>query len=329
MKDPEFRDDPWNPEFKEGMPSFRKVQPLHSCDHADIHATVAAMRRVLDEFPGDRLLIGEIYLPLERLVAYYGRDLEGAHLPFNFQLIGAAWHAGTLSHMIREYEAAIDFGGWPNWVLGNHDQPRIASRVGPAQARVAAMLLLTLRGTPTLYYGDELGMENVPIPPEQEQDPFGRNMPGTGQGRDPERTPMLWDTSENAGFTDAHVEPWLPLSPDWRDRNVAVQRRDPTSMLTLTRRLLALRRATPALSVGDFHTLAIEGDVLVFLRRAGPSTFLIALNLEPQPKAILFKEDPPIQGRIALSTHLDREGEAVSGDLALRADEGVIVEVMG
>lgn len=325
MKDPEWQDNPPNPAYRPGIDApFHQVQQLHSADHPDIHHVVAEMRKVLEEFPNDRLLIGEIYLPIERLAAYYGVDLEGAHLPFNFQLIGAAWHAPTLRHMIKEYDAAVPFGGWPNWVLGNHDQPRIASRVGRAQARVAAMLLLTLRGTPTLYYGDELGMENVPIPPEREQDPFGKNMPGTGQGRDPERTPMQWDTSPHAGFST--VEPWLPLAPDWQDNNVEVQKREPRSMLSLYRALLGLRRREPALALGDYRTLAIEGDVLVFRRRGAGKAFAIALNLEPVPKAVLFTEDD-IRGRIVLSTHLDREDEPVERELALRADEGVIIEL--
>jgi alpha-glucosidase len=326
-KDPAFRDNPPNPAYREGVDApFHRVQQLHSADHPDILGIVAGMRRVLEEFPDDRLLIGEIYLPIERLVAYYGRDLEGAHLPFNFQLIGADWHAGKLRQMIKEYEAALPFGGWPNWVLGNHDQPRIATRVGGAQARVAAMLLLTLRGTPTLYYGDELGMENVPVPPEKEQDPFGKNMPGTGQGRDPERTPMRWDTSEKAGFSTA--EPWLPLGDDWQVANVAVERQDPDSMLSLVKALLDLRRREPALQVGDFRTLAIEGDVLVYRRRGPERSLVVALNLEPAPKAALFTEDE-VRGRIALSTHADRQGEAVGRELALRADEGVVVELAG
>jgi alpha-glucosidase len=327
MKDPDFRDNPPNPAYVEGRdPPFQQVQQLYNADHEDMQDVLAEMRRVLAEFDGNRLLIGEIYLPLERLVAYYGRDLSGAHLPFNFQLIGAAWHAPTLRHMIKEYEATLPFGGWPNWVLGNHDQPRIASRVGPGQARVAAMLLLTLRGTPTLYYGDELGMENVPIPPEREQDPFGKNMPGTGQGRDPERTPMQWDTSENAGFTTG--EPWLPLAADWQVTNVATLRQDPASILNLVRALTALRRQEPALALGDYHTLAIESDVLVYAREAGSRRFVIALNLEAEPKAVLFKEGE-LRGRITLSTQMDRAGEAVDGELALRADEGVVIEVTG
>src|SRR5205823_10111288 len=220
----EFRDNPENRHWRAGMPPHHRVVPLYSADFAGVHDVVAGLRRVIDEFD-ERLLIGEIYLPIERLVAYYGEDLRGLHLPFNFALLETQWNARAVAQLVSEYEAALPPGGWPNWVLGNHDQPRIATRVGRAQARVAAMLLLTLRGTPTLYYGDELGMENVPVPPEKEQDPFGKNMPSVGQGRDPERTPMRWDTSENAGFSTA--EPWLPLGDDWQVANVAVERQDP------------------------------------------------------------------------------------------------------
>ena len=120
--------------------------------------------------------------------------------------------------MIDRYETALPAGGWPNWVLGNHDRPRIATRVGSAQARVAALLLLTLRGTPTLYYGDEFGMHNVAIPPDRVQDPLEKNVPGKGLGRDPCRTPMQWDDSAHAGFTTG--EPWLPLAPDHASHNV-------------------------------------------------------------------------------------------------------------
>ena len=123
------------------------------------------MRAVLDRY-ADRVLIGEIYLPFHRLVAYYGENLEGAQLPFNFALIHAAWNAQEIARLIAEYENALPAGGWPNWVLGNHDQPRIAARVGNSQARIAAMLLLTLRGTPTMYYGDELGLARTEVPPE-------------------------------------------------------------------------------------------------------------------------------------------------------------------
>ena len=143
-------------------------------------------------------------------MAYYGVDLSGFHLPFNFHLLSTPWDARAIAALIESYEAALPEGGWPNWVLGNHDRSRVASRLGPAQARVAAMLLLTLRGTPTIYQGEEIGMTDVPIPPERVQDPWEKRVPGLGLGRDPARIPMLWDTSPNAGFTTG--TPWLPLA---------------------------------------------------------------------------------------------------------------------
>ncbi|MBW3572546.1 MAG: alpha-amylase, partial [Gemmatimonadetes bacterium] len=192
IKDDRFRDNPVNPGWTPEQRPYDAVLPVHTADQPEVHQLIARMRRLMDEYP-ERVLIGEIYLPVERLVAYYGQDMSGAHLPFNFQLIRAPWHARHIARLIDEYEAALPPGGWPNWVLGNHDVHRIASRVGRAQARVAAVLLLTLRGTPTLYYGDEIGMMDVEVPPERVQDPYERNVPGQGFGRDPERTPMQSD----------------------------------------------------------------------------------------------------------------------------------------
>src|SRR5262249_55534753 len=140
----------------------------------------------------------------------YGANLSGVHLPFNFQLLFTAWNASSVGALIEEYEQALPTGAWPNWVLGNHDQKRVASRIGSRQARVAAMLLLTLRGTPTLYYGDEIGMHDVPIPLEAVRDPWEKREPGLGVGRDPQRTPMQWDASPAAGFSGG--TPWLPIA---------------------------------------------------------------------------------------------------------------------
>lgn len=123
-------------------------------------------------------------------------------------------------------------------VLGNHDNPRIASRIGLDRARLAQMLLLTLRGTPTCYYGDEIGMQDVEIPPHLIVDPIGKNAPG--HSRDPERTPMQWDASPNAGFSA--VEPWLPVAGYYTETNVEVQRKDLRSQLALFKRLTELRR---------------------------------------------------------------------------------------
>jgi alpha-glucosidase len=270
------------------------------------------------------VLIGEIYLPIERLVQYYGVDLGEVHVPFNFQLLLAKWHARDIARIIGEYEAALPERGWPNWVLGNHDRPRIASRVGPAQARLAAMLLLTLRGTPTLYYGDEIGMRDVKIPLEKVQDPFEKNVPGRGLGRDPQRTPMQWNAAKNAGFTEG--EPWLPIAEDSTEVNVEAERDDPASMLTLYNHLIKVRRGESALEVGQFEPMESDGDQLIYVRRDRESAFLIALNFGPQPQIINFLKKAT-EARIVLSTYLDRSGDRVKADLHLRPEEGLLVRL--
>ncbi len=181
VKDDQFRNNLPDPDFKPHHAPHRQLLATYNTDRPEVHDIIARMRGVLDEYE-ERMMVGEIYLPLERLVTYYGAQGTGVHLPFNFQLIELAWHARALADAIDRYEAILPSYGWPNWVLGNHDNSRIASRIGSAQARVAAMLLLTLRGTPTLYYGDEIAMHNVPIPPDRVQDPFEKNVPGLGIG---------------------------------------------------------------------------------------------------------------------------------------------------
>src|SRR5262249_17363476 len=280
IKDAEFRDNPPNPHYMEGRPPHERFLTQYSTDPAEVHDVIAEMRRLTDAF-GARVLIGEIYLPLHRLVAYYGNDLSGAQMPFNFALLSTLWSARSIETIIADYEKALPPGAWPNWVLGNHDRPRIASRIGREQARVAAMLLLTLRGTPTLYYGDEIGMVDVPIPAERVEDPFEKNMPGLGLGRDPARTPMQWNARAYAGFSER--EPWLPVAPDSAQVNVEAQEADGTSMLALYRELLELRRVHRSLAVGDYQPVAASGDLLAYLRRTEEEVFLVALNLGNTP----------------------------------------------
>src|ERR1700733_15281645 len=237
IKDDQFRDNPPNPGYRPGMPSNQRFLSVYNADRPEVHDIVTEMRNVVDEFT-ERVLIGEIYLPVPQLMTYYGKDLRGANLPFNFHLLQCAWTAEAVAQVIGDYYRSLPEGAWPNWVLGNHDQPRIASRIGPQQARVAAMLLFTLPGTLTIYYGEEIGMTNVPIAPGQVQDPAEKNEPGIGQGRDPERTPMCWDQSPHAGFTTG--APWLPLGEDSSSVNVAVEQHDTGSMLSLYKNLIAL-----------------------------------------------------------------------------------------
>jgi alpha-glucosidase len=296
---------------------------VHSTDQPDVHDIIAEMRRVLEEYES-RILIGEIYLPIERLVAYYGTDLSGAHLPFNFQLIQTAWNAHEIKMLVNEYEQALPSGGWPNWVLGNHDQPRIGARVGEAQARVAAMLLLTLRGTPTMYYGDEIGLARVDIPPDRVQDPWEKNEPGLGMGRDPERTPMQWDSSRHAGFTAG--EPWLPLAPDFAHHNVEKLKHDTRSILTLYRRLIAFRREHRALSIGSYASVPAQDHVFAYERRYGDERLIVLLNLGHEAETVALPNDAG-EGEMLLSTHLDREGERTGATVQIRRDEGVIIKL--
>ena len=324
VKDEDLRDNPPNPDERGARSPYDALLPVYSTDRPEVHEVVREMRGALEEY-GDRLLIGELYLPIDRLVAYYGENNSGVHLPFNFHLISTPWDAREISALIDAYEAAIPQGSWPTWVLGNHDRSRIASRVGVAQARVAAMLLLTLRGTPTIYYGDEIGMHDVEIPPERVQDPFEKNVPGRGLGRDPARTPMQWDAGPNAGFCPQDAEPWLPVANDYHRCNVVAERTAQRSMLALYRRLLALRRAEPALAVGTYEPVESSGDLLAYVRERDRRRFLIALNLGHDP-VTFGSEGPEIRGRLVLSTHLDRDGERVDDTLELRGDEGVILE---
>ena len=314
IKDDQFRDDPPNPDYHPGGSSHDRLLPLYTADRPEVHEVVAGLRSVLDEF-GDRVLIGEIYLPIDRLVTYYGPHLNEAQLPFNFQLLlMSGWSAETIARIITDYEGALPPGGWPNWVLGNHDRPRIATRVGPAQARMAAMLLLTLRGTPTIFYGEEIGMVDVPIPPDEVQDPAEKREPGKGLGRDPERTPMPWDASPGHGFTSG--KPWLPFGSQGTD--VAAQETDPQSMLNLYRRLIKLRKTSPALLHGAVAEVRAEGTVLSYERRTAEQRVAVHLNLGEAAQSVAVES-----GRVLLSStgRLD----AVGGDITLEPAEGVVL----
>ncbi|MDK9696787.1 MAG: alpha-amylase family glycosyl hydrolase [Siculibacillus sp.] len=321
LKDPAWRDNPPNPDYRPGEPEVRRLSEIRTCDQPGILDLVKGFRRVIDEFP-EKVLIGELYLEFERLCTYYGEALDGCHLPFNFHLIMHPWKADGVARAIETYEASLPKGAWPNWVLGNHDNGRVASRFGPAQARIAAMFLLTARGTPTIFQGDEIGLESGVIPPDRVRDPQEKNEPGLpGHDRDIARTPMQWDASTFAGFST--VEPWLPLVPGHERCNVEVETADARSMLRLHRRLIALRRAHPALAVGDVLVLTGANDVLVYMRCRGEACFCIALNLSGTAREVSLPE--AAGGRIAISTGLDRDGEPVGEVLRLGPDEGVVI----
>ncbi|WP_102110084.1 alpha-amylase family glycosyl hydrolase [Oceaniglobus roseus] len=311
--DDRLRDNLPNPDWTEDMGPARSLFRTFSSHQPAGFDAVHEMRAVADEYE-DRVLVGEAYGTLDEVVQYYGRDLKGFHLPFNFELINAPWDARHIAGYIDTYEAAIPKGGWPNWVLGNHDRKRIASRVGQAQARVAAMLLLTLRGTPTLYQGDELGLENGHVPPEMVQDPWEKNVPGFGLGRDPVRMPIPWDDTEGRGFTTG--TPWLPVADG---PSVIDQRGAETTMLTLTQRMIALRRAEITLRRGEYRRLHGDDHVLVFARDREDARLVVALNFTDRDQLVALEGTP------LLSTVPGELPETAPG--SLRANEGLVLRV--
>jgi len=326
-KDEHFRDEPLNPDYQPGQMPYHSLQHPFTQDQPAVHDLIRAMRSVLDEY-GDRVMLGELD-PIPNLMRYYGANLDECHLPFNFQLIYAPWDAGVIRGIVDRYEAALPAGAWPTWVLGNHDQRRIASRAGANQARIAQMLLLTLRGTPICYYGDELGMSDGVVPIDALREPTVLDPTDPGRfSRDPQRTPMQWGPQPNAGFCPPNVVPWLPVATDYQRVNVEVLGHDPRSMLTLFRRLTALRRATPALRSGSYRSVdGSSPSVFAFERGAGGESFVIALNFGDTAQHV---DASRFGGRaeLVLSTELDRHGPADPARISLRANEGVIVRVL-
>jgi alpha-glucosidase len=293
----------------------------HDQDWETAHERLRGIRRVVDEFP-DRMVVGEVYLlDLRRVLAYLAGG-DQLHLAHNFVFVHLPWDAGAFRTAIEEFEARAEPEAWPAWFLGNHDHSRIATRYddgghGPARARAVALLLTALRGTPFLYQGDELGLPDAVVPPDRVVDV---------DGRDPERAPIPWRppsvAGPGAGFTTG--EPWLPLVADAERLCVERQAADPSSTLSLVRRLGALRAASPALQTGRQRVLAAAPGVLAWLREDGDERLLAAVNLGPGPQPLA----PGEEATLLVSTDPDRPSSAVR-DLVLQPDEAVLLRLHG
>jgi len=261
-----------------------------------------------------------------RWTAYFGDDGDEFHLPFNFHLLAVDWTARAVERAVNSLEAALPEGAWPNNVLGNHDETRMATRLGEENVRLAAMLLLTLRGTPTLYYGDELGLPEADVPPDRRLDLQEEGL-DKQQNRDGCRTPMPWTDGSTAGFSEAAPQDlWLPIGEGHRVRSVEYQTEDPDSLLSLYCRLLALRRNTPALEVGDYLPITTgPEEVFLFQRRHEEKRILVALNFSDDSQR--FRLPSGVRNvPILISTEGNRDGEQVDLCLGLAPHEGVIVE---
>jgi alpha-glucosidase len=321
IKDDLYRDNPPNPDWKEGMPEHDKLITAFSNDQPYVHEIIKEMRQVTNEFE-DRILIGEIYLPLGKLVTYYGEG-SGVHLAFNFHLMLSSWDASHIYRLISDYEGAVADRGWPNWVLSNHDKSRLRARIGKDQLNNAAILLLTLRGTPTMYYGDEIGMNDVDIPENKVHDPREKNEPGIGVGRDPERTPMRWNDSKYAGFSE--TEPWLPVGPEVEEINVATQKEKDGSLLSLYKKLIKLRQSEPALYGGVYLPVGIKDELICYSRKSEDQEFLIALNLGENE--ISFTPEQPFSGIVEISGREKLDGEKVTNTLTLKGHQGYVIRL--
>jgi glycosidase len=326
-KDPDLRDNPPNPHpgwEHSRLGSWLEQLHVNDHNHPDMHELYRSFRAMLDAYPGERVSVGELHHPdFDTWAEYYGERQDEIHVPFNFHVVNSPWTADAVRRAVEGVQGALPAGAWASWVLGNHDQPRFASpeRAGRDQAKVGMLLLLTLRGTPTIYYGEEIGMVDVPVSTEDARDPLERREPG--RGRDPERSPMQWDASPNAGFSDPGATPWLPLAPDAAEVNVAGQAEDPHSLLTLTRDLLRLRREHPVLHAGDFERFGPTPDGTFGFRRIGREGELnVILNLTGAPRSVPGAGP----GRVLIGTNRERDGARVDRVVELQPNEALVIE---
>jgi alpha-glucosidase len=266
---------------------------------------------MVDSYPDERVLVGEVYLLSTRQVVPYLGHGDELHLAFDFTSLFAPWDARAWQERLSETAGELDrVGGWPTWTLSNHDNSRHRTRYGgsEARARAAAVLLLTLRGTPFLYAGEELGLEDAVVPPDRVVDPGGR---------DPCRAPIPWDGRPTHGW---QVErPWLPWPPDAGHRNAESQRADPASILHLYRRLVAARRASPALHGGSWRLLAAPAGVVAYERRAGDEQRVVAVNFTADAVAL----GVPGDWQVEVSSDGEGEGRTFGGTLG--PDQAVVV----
>lgn len=325
-------DFPDNPPIRENSPlkpfGFG-LEPAFTMNQPKVHEMVRGLRSVLDGYEGERVMIGETWVfELAELMKYYGKNLDEFHIPFNFLSMMMPWKAKEMKQFVSAYYAAMPEGASPNFVFGSHDIHRLATRFGPENHRSAGMLLLTLWGIPTMYYADELGIEDVDVPIARRQDPWGNNTPGLDLGRDPERTPMQWDASPNAGFSPPAVETWLPVAKNYREVNVAVQQRDPTSTLNFYKTLLKLRREMPALHRGDFRFVEeVPSDIMAYVRSTVGQRVLVTINFEGNEHT-LDLSSLSNSGKVLLSSQFTEFDRIVLSEILLKPHESLLIHLM-
>jgi alpha-glucosidase len=298
FKDELLRNNP----IKLGLRAFDRQRHVYDCDHPEMIPLLRELRGILDSYP-ERYAVGEPFISArEKIVEYSGEDK--LHAAFNFQFTWSKFDPAQYAKYILDWEDLYaNHGIWPNYVLGNHDVPRVGTRhtksESDARLKVLMSMLLTLRGTPFLYYGEEIGMRDISLKRSEILDPPGKRFWPLNKGRDGCRSPMQWDDSAYAGFSSR--KPWLPVHPDYRTRNVKAQQAIPDSMLGFTRNLIKLRREKPALHRGDLNLLTKQPkDDLVYLRQTPGQSILVALNFKDYP--VNIRDFPPGKWNMLFST---------------------------
>ena len=319
VKDRELRDNPQARADDAEVYRWMGQRPEFSMLRPDVHEVFRRWRKLSDRREPERILIGETWVhDLETLATFYGSGVDELHLAFNFVFLEAKLEAATLAPVVARTEELLPSLAWPVWTLGNHDVTRYPTRWARGderRVRLALMVLLTLRGTPILYYGDEIGLPETDVPPDRVVDPVGLLGDGRRHGRDGARTPMPWTGEPGAGFTAAGVEPWLPFGD--LAVNVAAQRADPGSILHLCRDLIALRAGREALRRGAYVPLPAPDGAWAY-RRGDRAA--VAHNLSGAPVSV-----EGLAGRVEIATDRARDGEAVRDGLELGPWEGAVL----
>lgn len=325
LKDDKFRDDPSNPNYVVGKDDpYEKLLHIYSEGRPELAEATNGICEVLGKH-GDRFMISEAYLDIPEMNKMYQACFHKVHAPMNFNLISMPWIADLYQKFIDEFEHVLGEDDWPNYIIGNHDRVRVATRLGSERVRAAAMLLLTLRGMPFIYYGDEIGMENVHIPPDKVKDPWEKQAPGMGLGRDMARTPMQWDKAAFAGFSDG--EAWLPVSEDYKKVNVLTESDDAHSIFQLYRFLIHFRQQSQALLHGSYRSIDVKNHhVFAYMRESERQQLLILINFAPTKQQI---ESGMEQGTVVCDTSLvrTRGGKTELRNFELLPNEGVIIDV--
>jgi alpha-glucosidase len=319
-KDPDFKDEPLNPEYNPVTDDpYHQLLHIYTRGRKESVQIVKQICDVIKQYD-DVYVISEAKIS-PKLMAEWQRVCGYLNYsPLNFPFVNLPWDAHAYRSYIDIYDKEIGEIYWPNYFLSNHDEPRVVARVGKERARILAMMLLTLRGTPFIYYGDEIGIGYVPIPPDKIQDPYEKRVPGKGLGRDPIRTPLPWNDDVYGGFS-LH-EPWLPLNPDYKTCNIETQQKDKHSLLSLYKILIHYRNRSKSLRFGTYQSIDCgHSDVLAYERVFASEKHLIILNFSSESQTVHYNG----RGILICTTYLDKDMKKLSlSSFLLRPYEGCL-----